>query len=68
MEEGDEFYPIVIQHQQVLEYLEGKPLEVIYDLHNTGDFVEDIDTFTGATIRGNKIFSAIKDGLNRGLY
>ncbi|OEF98169.1 hypothetical protein [Desulfuribacillus alkaliarsenatis] len=56
------------QYRQAIEYLVGKPVSAIFDLHNTGDFVDDIDGATGATIRGNKIFSAIKDGLNRGLY
>ncbi|MCC5910583.1 MAG: FMN-binding protein [Clostridiaceae bacterium] len=68
IEEGHELYPVVVQHQHILEYLEGKPLATIFDLYTPGDFVEDIDSFTGATIRGNKILSAIKDGLNRGIY
>ena len=68
IEEGHELYPIVIQHQQILEYLEGKTIDAIYDLYSPENIVEDIDSFTGATIRGSKILSAIKDGLNRGLY
>ena len=68
MEEDNPFYAIKQQHDQIIEYLEGKPLEAIYDLHNTENFIDDIDAFTGATIRGNKVFSAIKDGLNRGVY
>lgn len=68
MEENDPFYGLLTQHQQVLEYLDGKPLETIFDLYVPGDFVEDVDTFSGATIRGNKILSAIRDGLNRGIY
>jgi len=68
MEEGDAFYGIYEQHLQIAEYLEGQPLETIYDLHNPGEFVEDVDVATGATIRANKVFSAIMDGLNRGIY
>ncbi|ABR47832.1 hypothetical protein Amet_1655 [Alkaliphilus metalliredigens QYMF] len=68
IEEGHALYPVVVQHQQILDHLEGKPLAAIFDLHNTGDFIEDIDTFTGATMRGNKVLSAIQDGLNRGIY
>ncbi|SET68874.1 hypothetical protein SAMN05660297_03153 [Natronincola peptidivorans] len=68
LEEGEALYPILQQHEQIIEYLEGKPLSAIFDLHTPGDFIEDIDSFTGATIRGNKVFSAIMDGLNRGLY
>lgn len=68
LEESDSLYAILEQHNQIVEYLEGKTLETIFDLYTPGDFIEDVDTFTGATIRGNKVFSAIKDGLNRGLY
>ncbi len=68
-EEGDEpYYELTGQHEQAIEYLIGQPIEAIFDLYSSGDFVDDIDGFTGATIRANKIFSAIKDGLNRGLY
>jgi len=68
MEEADPLYGIKMQHDQAIEYLEGKPLEAIFDLHAPGDFVDDVDAFSGATIRGNKVFSAIVDGLNRGIY
>ncbi len=69
-EEGDSGYPVRVQHEQVLDYLEGKPLASIFDLHDPGpeEFVEDIDGFTGATLRASKIFSSVMDGLNRGLY
>ncbi len=68
MEEGDPLYGIVQQHEQIAEYLDGKPIATIYELHSPGDFVDDVDTFSGATIRANKVFSAIVDGLNRGIY
>ncbi len=68
LEEGDPFYGILQQYEQIAEYLEGKPVEALFDLHNPGEFVEDVDTFTGATLRANKMFSAMMDGLNRGLY
>ena len=68
LEEGHQFYPVSVQHQQIAEYLEGKPLEAVFDLHSPGDFIEDVDGFSGATIRANKVFSAIRDGLNRGIY
>lgn len=68
LEEADALYGITQQHEQIIEYLEGKPLESIFDLYTPGDFIEDVDTFTGATIRGNKVFSAMKDALNRGIY
>jgi len=57
------------QHEQILEYLEGKDVrESLVDLYEPGDFVEDVDGFSGATIRANKVISAIRDGLNRGVY
>ncbi|NBG89542.1 FMN-binding protein [Isachenkonia alkalipeptolytica] len=68
MEEGDALYGIYEQHLQIAEYLEGQPLETIYDLHTPGDFVDDVDVATGATIRSNKVFSAIMNGLSRGIY
>ena len=68
LEEGEALYGIYEQHIEILEYLEGKPLEAIYDLHNPGEFVEDVDAATGATIRANKVFSAIMNGLSRGIY
>lgn len=61
-------YPVWLQNQQILEYLKGKPLTAIYDLYKPGDFIETIDTYTGATVRASKVLSAIKDGLNRGTY
>ena len=68
LEEGDALYGIVEQHEQIAEYLEGKALNTIAELHNPGDFVEDVDGFTGASLRANKVYSAIRDGLNRGIY
>lgn len=68
LESGDELYPVLQQHDEILAYLDGKPLNAVIDLHSPGEFVSDIDGFSGATIRGNKVFSAIIDGLNRGLY
>ena len=53
---------------EALEYLDGQPVEKVYDLHNPGEFVEDVDVASGATIRANKVFSAIIDGLGRGIY
>ncbi len=57
------------QHEQILEYLEGKDIrEHLVDLYEPGDFVDDVDGFSGATIRANKVISAVRDGLNRGVY
>ncbi len=68
LDEADALYGITLQHDQIIEYLEGRSLENIFDLYTPGDFIEDVDAFSGATIRGNKVFSAMKDGLNRGIY
>lgn len=68
MNEGDQYYPVLVQHQQAAQYLTGKPLEAVFDLHDPGSFIDDVDGFSGATVRANKIFSAVRDGLNRGLY
>jgi len=68
-EEGeDPYYELALQHEQAIEYLIGKPVEAIFDLHSPGDFVDDIDGYTGATIRANKIKSAIMNALGRGVY
>ena len=68
MKEGDPLYPIVKQHEQMKEYLEGKPLSTIFELYTPGHFIDDVDGFSGATVRGAKVLSAIMDGLNRGIY
>lgn len=68
LEETDPLYGITAQYMQLAEYLEGKPLNAIAELHNPGEFVDDVDVATGATLRGNKAYSAIRDGLNRGIY
>ena len=56
------------QYQAVIDYLVGKPLSAIKDAYTPGDFVEDIDGFSGATIRSAKIISALNDALTRGAY
>lgn len=66
--------PIVIgireQHETLANYLIGKDIRTsLNDLHNPGSIVtEDVDVFTGATLRAGKVISAIRDGLNRGVY
>ena len=66
--EGDAGWPVLHQHGMVLAYLEGKPLSAVLDLYTPEKMVADVDGFSGATIRGSKIISAIRDGLNRGIY
>ncbi len=68
MDEDDDLYAVMQQHEQILEYLEGRHVTEIVGLYTPENVVDDIDGFTGATLRGSKIISAIRDGLNRGVY
>lgn len=58
------------QHEELIKYLEGKDIrESLTDLYEPGNIVtDDVDTFTGATLRSSKVISAIRDALNRGVY
>ncbi len=59
------------QHEELIQYLVGKDIRTsLEDLRQPGLIVESkvVDTFTGATLRGNKIMSAMRDALNRGVY
>ncbi len=58
------------QHIDAFEYLIGKDIrDHLSDLYNPEDLdIDDVDAFSGATIRSNKIISAIRDALNRGVY
>ena len=68
MEEGDALYPVLQQHRQILERLEGQPLTDIFALYEPERLADDIDGYSGATLRGAKLISAIRDALNRGVY
>lgn len=68
LEEGDEFYPVRVQHEQIAERLEGEPVTRIFALYEPQRMVDDVDGYSGATLRGAKVISAIRDGLNRGVY
>ncbi|AKL97255.1 copper amine oxidase [Clostridium aceticum] len=58
------------QHEQLIQHLVGKDIrESLHHLYEPGNIVtEDVDTFTGATLRAGKIISAVRDALNRGVY
>lgn len=58
------------QHEQLIQYLVEKDIrENLSDLYEPGNIVtENVDAFTGATLRSGKIISAVRDGLNRGVY
>lgn len=68
MDEGAELYPVLRQYQQITERLDGAPLTAIFRLYQPADVVDDIDGYAGATLRGAKVLSAFRDGLNRGVY
>lgn len=56
------------QFQQLLSYLNGKPVSSVNDLYQPDAIVDDTDAFSGATIRAPKVISAIWDALNRHAY
>ena len=58
------------QYQEAIDYLKDKDIRVaLVDLYNPEEIgISDFDAFTGATIRSNKIVSAVRDALNRGVY
>ncbi len=68
LDEDDDLYPVWVQHQQLAESLEGQPLTAIFALYEPERLAEDIDGYSGATLRGNKVHSAFRDALNRGVY
>lgn len=68
LDEDEELYAVMRQHRRILQELEGQPLRDIFRLYQPEDVVEDIDGYSGATLRGAKIIYAIRDGLNRGVY
>jgi len=62
---------LLVQHEELIDYLIGKDIRsAMDDLYQPGEIVDSTvaDTFTGATLRGNKIVSAIRDALSRGVY
>ncbi len=68
--EEEPYRSVIAQYQEALDHLVGKPLsEHLPDLYEPGRIVQtEVDGYTGATIRANKVLSAIRDGLNRGVY
>lgn len=66
--DDDPLYSVLQQQEQMARYLDGRPVEAIFDLYTPEDVVDDRDGFTGATIRASKVISAMRDALNRGIY
>ncbi len=61
---------VVAQYEEALQYLVGKRLaDHLDDLYRPQDVItREVDGYTQATVRANKIISAIRDALNRGIY
>ena len=59
---------IATQFQALVDYLVGKPIASVNDLYRPGEFVPDVDVFSGATVRAPKVISAIWDALGRHAY
>lgn len=61
---------VVRQFQELLDGLVGRRIdEALPDLFHPERLVKtEVDGFTAATVRGNKVHSAIRDALNRGVY
>ncbi|MGJ7457734.1 cytochrome b5 domain-containing protein [Halomonas sp. MA07-2] len=68
LDEDEDLYPVMVQHLQLAEGLEGQPLTAIFALYEPERMAEDLDGYSGATLRGNKVHSAFRDALNRGVY
>lgn len=68
LEEGDDLHAVMLQHRQLAERLEGEPVTRLFSLYEPQRMIDDIDGYSGATLRGAKVISAIRDGLNRGVY
>lgn len=68
--EEDPYKSVVAMYKESLEYLIGKDLkEHLPTLYTPEQIVTtEIDGYTSATIRSSKIISAVRDGLNRGVY
>ncbi len=61
------------QHEELLEYLEGKDVSAIGELFSPEIAAEDkegkmVDTWSAATVRAAKVISALRDALTRGVY
>ncbi len=64
------YISVVQQYQEALDHLVGKNINAnLSDLYNPENIVSThVDGYTAATLRSNKIISAVRDALNRGVY
>ncbi|MCC5845267.1 MAG: hypothetical protein JJU05_13545 [Verrucomicrobia bacterium] len=68
--EDEPYRSVVRQYDDALQHLVGKPLlDHLPDLYHPETIVRtEVDGYSAATIRSNKIISSIRDALNRGVY
>lgn len=68
--EEEPYKSVVRQYEEALEHLVGKDISVhLEDLYRPEEVVStSVHGYTAATIRSSKIISAVRDGLNRGVY
>ncbi len=68
--EEEPYRSVVDQYKEALDYLVGKDINAhLEDLYHPENVVKaQVDGYTAATLRTNKIISAIRDALNRGVY
>ncbi len=68
--EEEPYRSVVQQYEEALSHLVGKEIEThLSDLYEPQNIVTTkVDGYTAATLRSNKIISAVRDALNRGVY
>ncbi len=68
--ENEPYKSVIRQYQEALDHLVGKDISAaLANLYHPEEIVStEIDGYTSATIRSSKIISAVRDGLNRGVY
>ncbi len=61
---------VIAQYAELLSYLEGKDLRSsLGNLYSPENIITvEVDGYTAATVRSSKVISAVRDGLNRGVY
>lgn len=58
---------VASQYEEAAAYLIGKPFDAVTALLDPTDVTTDRDAVTSATLRTNKLASALMDGVNRGV-
>lgn len=68
--EEEPYRSVIQQYQEAIDYLLGKDIEAYIDDLYTPEMIvtTEVDGYTAATVRSNKVRSAIRDALNRGPY